>query len=105
MKRYALITKIKPGMMDYYQSLHDNIWEEVVKVAHEANIRNYSIHRIGQYLFSYFEYIGEDYKKEMEYKNSKEIVKMWRTETGKCFEPFENGETQLFLEEIFFNPF
>lgn len=84
MKRIATITRLKPGAETTYQQLHESIWPEVVAAAHEANIRNYTIFRSGEYLFSYFEYIGSDYSRDLEEKNSKPATQRWQQITGQC---------------------
>lgn len=86
MKRLGLITKLKPGMEEDYFNLHNEIWPGVVKNAHEANIRNYTIFRNGPYLFSYFEYIGNNYEEDMRIKNSKPETILWQQATGKCLD-------------------
>ena len=87
MKRIGLVTKLKPEMADEYFSLHNEIWPKVVKNAHDANIRNYTIFRKGLYLLSYFEYIGNNYEEDMKIKNSKSETIKWQQTTGKCLDP------------------
>ena len=65
-----MVIGIKPEKIEEYKKLHANPWEKVTKKIHECNIRNYSIY-LGEidhgqfYLFSYFEYIGEDFESDM----------------------------------------
>src|SRR5207342_90732 len=40
--------------------LHANVWGEVLRQIALSNIRNYSIYRYGNLLFSYYEYVGDD---------------------------------------------
>lgn len=65
MKRIATITKLKPGVAEEYRRVHDGIWPEVVEAAHEANMRNFTIFRCGDYLFSCYEYSGDDFEADM----------------------------------------
>lgn len=64
--RYASIIGLKPGMEEKYRELHADVWPQVRAAIHEANIRNYSIWIAEidgeKYLFSYFEYTGDDPK-------------------------------------------
>ena len=61
---------LRAEKLDEYKKLHAAVWPEVAKAIREANIRNYSIYLRklpdGQYyLFSYFEYVGHDFKADM----------------------------------------
>ena len=46
---------VKNGMLDEYIKRHDEIWEEMKDMLHEAGIRNYSIWNVGNDLFGYYE--------------------------------------------------
>ena len=105
MQRHTVITKLKPDMVAQYIALHDQIWPEVVALGHAAGLRNYSIHRVGVYLFSYFEYDGNDYEADMAWKNSHDIVKQWQAATSACFDYVVGENTSLYPEEIFYNEF
>lgn len=61
MKRIASVIGIAPEHVEEYERLHADVWPEVLKQIHESNISNYSIYRYGELLFSYFEYIGDDF--------------------------------------------
>ena len=105
MKRIATITKHKRGMKDKYKKLHEEIWDDMVQAGHEANMRNFSIFWYEDYLFSYFEYIGENYEEDMSKKNALPVTQKWRAETGAMTE-FVIEDTKLInLEEIWHNEF
>lgn len=104
MQRFGTLTKLKPNMAEQYQKLHDEIWHEVVVAASEANMRNFTIFRHGDYLFSYYEYIGECYEADMQKKNVLPIMQKWHTACRACFEPIE-GELMNSMVEIFHNDF
>lgn len=55
MERYAWKATVKDGMLDEYIKRHDEIWEEMKDMLHEAGIRNYSIWNVGNDLFGYYE--------------------------------------------------
>lgn len=70
MKRYAHIIEIRPGKIQEYKELHAAAWPEVLKRIEQSNIRNYSIYLKQlpdgkHYLFSYFEYIGNNFDTDM----------------------------------------
>ncbi|MHC4501856.1 MAG: L-rhamnose mutarotase, partial [Planctomycetota bacterium] len=75
----------------------------------ECNIRNYSIylHRMDDgkhYLFSYFEYIGDDFDADMKKMAADETTQKWWKECIPCQFPIENrkeGEWWANMEEVF----
>lgn len=105
MQRHAIITKLKPDMVQHYIDLHNKIWPEVVAMGHSAGLRNYSIHRIGTYLFSYYEYVGNNYEADMAWKDSQDIVKQWQAATAVCFDSVTEEEKTISLQEIFYHEF
>ena len=70
MKRYGSVIRVKEDKVKEYIHLHANIWPDVLAMIRQCNIFNYSIFlRIlpdgKHYLFSYFEYRGEDFTGDM----------------------------------------
>lgn len=65
MTRYASVIGIKLENRAEYERLHADVWPEVLAKIYECNIRNYSIYRYGELLFSYFEYIGNDFNEDI----------------------------------------
>lgn len=65
-KTYASVIGIREGDWAVYERYHAAVWPDVLKTIHDCNIRNYSIYRFGELLFSYFEYIGADFEADME---------------------------------------
>lgn len=105
MKRIATITKLKPGMKDEYQKLHNEIWEDMVNAGHKYNMRNFSIFWHEDYLFSYFEYIGDNYEEDMQKKNSLPVTQKWRAATGAMTDYVINETKLINLEEIWHEEF
>lgn len=105
MKRIATITKLKPGMKEAYTKLHDEIWDDMVAAGHEANMRNFTIFFHEDYLFSYFEYIGDNYEEDMAKKNSMDVTIRWRTATGEMTDPVFGDTKVIPLEEIWHHEF
>ena len=62
MQRFASVIGIKPENRAEYERLHAAVWPDVLAQIAKSNIRNYSIYRYGELLFSYFEYVGNDYE-------------------------------------------
>jgi L-rhamnose mutarotase len=65
MQRYGSVIGLRPEKADEYLALHRAVWPGVLAKITECNIRNYSIYRHGDLLFSYFEYVGADYAADM----------------------------------------
>ena len=102
MERYGKVIKIKAGKLSYYKKLHANPWTEVKNAIKECNLRNFSIYYKDGYLFSYYEYIGDDYGADM--KKLEELTREWLNETDQCQEPVESAKTNEWwseMEEIF----
>jgi len=65
MKRVASVIKLRPEHYDAYKEVHANVWPEVLETIRRANICNYSIYHHDGLLFSYFEYIGDDFEADI----------------------------------------
>ncbi|MFD0693611.1 L-rhamnose mutarotase [Paenibacillus sp. GCM10027628] len=104
MNRYGSVIKVKPVKLDKYKMLHVNVWPDVLTMIHECNIRNYSIYYKEGYLFSYFEYIGEDFKQDMAKMAADPTTQKWWELCDPCQEPLETrlaGEWWASMEEVF----
>ncbi len=65
MQRFASVIGMKPENRAEYEKLHADVWPAVLEQIKTSNIRNYSIYRYGELLFSYFEYVGNDFEADM----------------------------------------
>ena len=104
MKRYGQVIKVKPDKIDEYKKLHAAVWPEVKKMIADCNIRNYSIYLKDGFLFSYYEYVGNDYDMDMKKMAADPITQKWWEVCGPCQEPIENraeGEWWADMEEVF----
>jgi L-rhamnose mutarotase len=61
MTRYASVLRMPPENLARYSELHAAVWPGVLAKITECGIRNYSIYHRRGWLFSYFEYVGDDY--------------------------------------------
>jgi L-rhamnose mutarotase len=77
MTRYASVIGIKPENRAEYERLHADVWPDVLAKIYECNIRNYSIYRYGELLFSYFEYIGSDFDVDMAKMAADPMTQKW----------------------------
>ena len=108
MKRYGMVIKLRPDKLDEYRKYHAEVWTDVLHMIEQCNIRNYSIYlgeieRDNYLLFSYFEYIGDDFEGDME-KIGDEVTKTWWTYTDPLQRPLltrKPGEHWATMEEVF----
>ena len=104
MQRYGSVIKLKPDKVDAYKELHANVWPEVLSMIRACNIRNYSIYIKDGYLFSYFEYHGDDFDTDMQKMAADPNTQAWWKLTDPCQEPLETrmqGEWWASMEEVF----
>ena len=65
MKRYGQVIKVDLSKIQSYIEYHANPWKEVNEMIKKCNIENYSIFLKDDYLFAYFEYVGDDFDVDM----------------------------------------
>ncbi|MBU4270642.1 MAG: L-rhamnose mutarotase [Planctomycetes bacterium] len=87
-QRFGSVIGLLPEKKDYYNELHAHPWPEINEMLKKCNIRNYSIHETeldGKlYLFSYFEYVGDDFKADMAKMAADPKTQEWWKETAPC---------------------
>ena len=104
MKRYGMLIRVRPEMVEEYKRLHANVWPKVLEIIRGANIRNYSIFLHDGLLFGYFEYVGEDYEADMARIAADETTQEWWKLTEPCQEPLDTraeGDWWAEMEEVF----
>jgi len=103
-KRYGSVIRVRPEKLEEYKKLHAAVWPEVLEIIRDSNIRNYSIYHKDGFLFSYFEYIGEDFDADMKKMADNPTTQKWWKHCGPCQEPLETrkvGEWWADMEEVF----
>lgn len=100
MQRYGMVIKVKPEWEESYKQIHAHTWKGVLEQITACNIRNYSIFLRDGYLFSYFEYVGDDYDADMAKMAEDPITRAWWKFTDLCQEAVE-GEGWAQMEEVF----
>ena len=104
MTRYGSVIKVRPEKLEEYKVLHADVWPEVLKMIEQCGIRNYSIYHKDGFLFSYFEYVGDDYEADMQKMADDATTRKWWDVCGPCQEPLdtrEKGEWWASMEEVF----
>lgn len=104
MKRYGSVIKVNPEKLEEYKRLHANPWAEINSMIKKCNIRNYSIYYRDGYLFSYFEYIGEDYEGDMAQMAADPMTQKWWELCKPCQIPVETARADEWwadMEEVY----
>lgn len=104
MKRYGMVIKVRPEKLEEYKQLHAAVWPGVLARIRECNIQNYSIYLKDGYLFSYFEYTGTDFDKDMEKMAADPLTQKWWAVCKPCQEPLatrKEGEWWAGMDEVF----
>ena len=104
MKRYGMVIRVRPGKLEEYKRLHAAAWPGVLDMIARCNIRNYSIYHKDGWLFSYFEYHGQDFDADMQKMGADPLTQKWWSVCIPCQEPLEtraSGEWWANMEEVF----
>jgi L-rhamnose mutarotase len=104
MQRYGSVIKLKPEKLAEYKALHAEVWPEVLNMIRQCSIGNYSIYYKDGFLFSYFEYHGEDFAADMARMAADPTTQAWWKLTDPCQQPLETrqpGEWWASMEEFF----
>jgi len=104
MQRKGSLIHLKPEAEAEYKHYHQAVWPEVLSKITECNIRNYSIFLRDGMLFSYFEYIGEDFKADMARMAADPKTQEWWIIMNPMQTPLENraeGEWWASMPEVF----
>ena len=105
MKRYGQVIGVNADKLEEYKKLHAAAWPGVLKMIKECNIQNYSIYYKDGLLFSYYEYVGEDYEKDMAKMAADPETQRWWDVCMPCQKPLETrqeGEWWATMEEVFY---
>jgi len=108
-KRYGAVIGVKEDMIAEYKKLHAAVWQDVLKMISDCGIVNYSIFMRKlpdgkNYLFSYFEYVGDDFKADMAKMAADPTTQKWWKVCIPCQEPLadrDEGEWWADMEEVF----
>ncbi|MFF0739627.1 L-rhamnose mutarotase [Streptomyces sp. NPDC004111] len=77
MERIAQVIRVRPEKVAEYRKLHEAVPEAVLARLRASHIANYSIHLLGDRLFSYFEYHGEDLAADLAEVAEDEATQEW----------------------------
>lgn len=109
MKRFGWVIALKPDKVEEYQRLHADAWPGVLQMIKACHIQNYSIY-LRQlddgrpYLFSYLEYVGDDFAADMARMAADPETQRWWAVCKPCQQPLatrREGEWWSDMEEVF----
>ena len=103
-RRYGWVIKVKPEKLEEYKALHADPWPGVDNKLKESNIRNYSIYYRDGFLFSYLEYTGSDFEKDMQKMAEDSLTQAWWKLTDPCQIPVESAGEGVWwadMEEVY----
>ena len=103
-RRYASVIRLRPEHAEEYLRLHREVWPGVLDMITACNIRDYSIYRYGDLLFSYYEYVGEDHAADMARIAADPTTQRWWQLTDPCQEQVPEakpGEWWTAIPEVF----
>jgi len=104
---FGQLGKLKADKIDEYCKLHAETWPGVLKTITECHLQNYSIFLQGDLVFSYYEYIGDDYDADMAKMADDPITQKWWACTHPCFEKFAIDPQSEFyhdMKQLFYHP-
>lgn len=104
MRRFGQMIKITPENLGMYKKYHADPLPGVNKMIKECHLQNYSIFSRGEYLFTYFEYTGENYEADMAKMAADPATQKWWDLVKPLMFPLEDrslGEFWSDMEEIY----
>lgn len=104
MQRFGQMIRLKPEKAGEYIKQHASVWPAVINKITECNIVNYSIYFKDNILFSYFEYVGDDFDEDMAKMADDEVTQKWWDVVKPLMDPLDTrgpGEFWANMEEIF----
>lgn len=107
MQRMGFMLGINAENIAEYKQLHVDVWPEILQSLSDANVTNYSIflREPENLLFSYWEYLGEDFEADMKQIAALEISQKWWDLCMPCQKPLDTrkeGEWWAELENVFY---
>lgn len=108
-RRFGAVIELNPAMEHEYRRLHAAVWPDVLDRLHRSGVRNYNIfiaELSGQrYLFSYYDYVGDDFEADLAAVAKDPATQEWWTLTDPCqrrLSGTSDGKQWMPLESVFF---
>lgn len=109
MKRYGSVIGVREEKIAEYKKLHAAVWPEVLAMIEACGMRNYTIYLRKMpdgkhYLFSTFEYVGDDFAADSAKMAADPKTQEWWEHCMPCQDPLPDrgeGEWWAAMEEVF----
>ncbi len=104
MKRFGQVIQLPPETREKYKEYHANPWPEINGMIKECHIQNYSIYLKDDYLFAYFEYVGDDFEADMAKMAADPKTREWWDVVKPLQRPLKTrhtGEWWADMEEVY----
>ncbi len=104
MERHGSVIRVRAEHLEIYRAFHAAVWPAVLDMIRQCNIRNYSIYYKDEFLFSYFEYVGDNFAADMARMAADPVTQKWWAIMKPMQEPLETrapDEWWAEMEEVF----
>jgi L-rhamnose mutarotase len=109
LKRVGSVVGLNRKTVEEYVILHKYVWPQVLERLQKSNVRNYTIYLTGLddgnlYLFSHFEYTGDDFEADMKAIADDPVTQEWWKLTDplqKRVRDTPKGDQWKRMEEVF----
>jgi L-rhamnose mutarotase len=104
MSRHGSVIRIEPEDLPEYRRLHAAVWPGVLETLTACNIRNYTIYHRNGWLFSHFDYVGDDLEADWARMEADPITQEWHAVCMPLQRPLDDraaGEWWAGMEELF----
>ena len=108
-QRIGMVIGIHPDRVSAYEALHAASNPGVRDLLNRYHMHNFSIfiHRFDNskyYLFGYYEYTGNDYKRDMEKLAAEPRNQQWLNQTDPMQIPLPDQRSWSLMREVYYNP-
>ena len=103
-RRFGMVLRVKPERLEEYKRLHKAVWPGVLERISACSITNYSIYHKDGWLFSYFEYWGDNFEADMKVMAADLETRRWWAIMEPMQEPLPSrdpGDWWARMEEVF----
>lgn len=104
MTRHGSVLRIAPEDLPEYRRLHAAVWPGVLATLTACNFRNYTIYHRNGWLFSHFEYVGDDFEADRARMEADPLTREWHALNMPLQQPLDDrapGEWWAEMEELF----
>jgi len=103
-RRFGMVLRVRAESFGEYRRLHAAVWPAVLDRITASRISNYSIYHHEGWLFSYFEYWGDDFEADMRLMAADPETRRWWDLMEPMQDPLPSrapGEWWARMEEVF----